>query len=96
MRSTTPQERATAAALAGLVLVALVIHVVTKDSPGPGVFSPSAIRADLLPLVVGAVLIAVALACLRVVFSRRALRSRVQFELLPADPFQAFFSAPRF
>jgi hypothetical protein len=31
-------------------LSALVVHVVTKDSPGPGVLSPTAVRADLPPL----------------------------------------------
>ncbi len=46
-----PQERATAAGLAGLVL--FVVHVVTKDGPGPGVLSPTAIRADLPSLLLG-------------------------------------------
>ncbi|MFZ2050407.1 MAG: hypothetical protein WAU69_05685 [Solirubrobacteraceae bacterium] len=95
MRSTTPQERATAGALAGLMLILAVVHVVTKDNPGPGVFSPTAIRADLLPLLGAALLIALALASLRLVFARRALRSRVQFELLPADTFDPSLDAIR-
>jgi hypothetical protein len=95
VRSTTPQERATAAALAGLMLFALVVHAVTKDSPGPGVFSPTAIRTDDLPLLGSALLIALAVACLRLVLSRRALRSRVQFELLPADTFDPSIDAIR-
>ncbi len=95
MRSTTPQERATAAALAGLMLLALVVHVVTKDSPGPGVFSPTAIRTYLLPPLASAVLIALAMACLRLMLSRRALRSRIQIELLPADTFDPSLDAIR-
>jgi hypothetical protein len=95
VRTTTPQERATAAALAGLALIVTVVHVVTKDGPGPGVFSPTAIRADLLPSLGSALLIALALALLRLVLSRRALRSRVQFELLPADTFDPSLDAIR-
>jgi hypothetical protein len=83
------------AALAGLMVLALAAHVVTKDDPGPGVFSPTAIRADLLPLLGSAPLIALTLALLRLVFSRRALRSRVQFELLPADTFDPSLDAIR-
>jgi hypothetical protein len=83
------------AALAGLMVLALVVHVVTKDNPGPGVFSPTAIRADLLPLLGSALLIALALVSLRLVLSRRALRSRVQFELLPADTFDPSLDAIR-
>ncbi len=95
MRSTTPQERATAAALAGLLLIVAVVHLVTRDDPGPGVFSPTAIRADLLPLAGVALPLAVALGSLRVVLTRRALRSRVQFELLPADTFDPSLDAIR-
>jgi hypothetical protein len=83
------------AALAGLMLAALVAHLVTKDDPGPGGLSPTAIRADLLPLLAGVVLLGLALACLRVVFVRRALRSRVQIELLPADTFEPSLDAIR-
>jgi hypothetical protein len=95
MRSTTRQERATAAALAGLLLIFAVVHVVTKDGPGPGVFSPTAIRADLLPLLGIALPLAVVLGCLRLLLTRRALRSRVQFELLPADTFDPSLDAIR-
>jgi hypothetical protein len=83
------------AALAGLMVLALVVHVATKDSPGPGVFSPTAIRADLLPLLGSALLIVTVLASLRFVLSRRALRSRVQLELLPADTFDPSLDAIR-
>jgi hypothetical protein len=83
------------AALAGLALLALVVHLVTKDGPGPGITSPTAIRADLLPLLAGGVLAVLALMCLRVVFVYRALRSRVQFELLPADTFDPSLDAIR-
>jgi hypothetical protein len=95
MRSTTPQERATVAALAGLVLIVALVHVVTRDGPGPGMLSPTATRADLLPLLGSALLIAFALACLRFVLSRRAVRSRVQLELLPADTFDPSLDAIR-
>lgn len=81
--------------LAGLVLVGLVVHMVTKDGPGPGVFSPTAIRADLLPLLGSSLPLPVALGCLRLVLVRRALRSRVQFELLPADTFDPSLDAVR-
>ena len=87
MRSTTPSERAAAVALAGLVVLALAVHVVTRDGPGPGIISPTSIRADLPPLAGGLSAIAALLAVLRRVLTRRALRSRVQFELLPADTF---------
>jgi hypothetical protein len=83
------------AALAGLVLIGLVVHVVTKDGPGPGVFSPTAIRADLLPLLGSALPILLVLGCLRLLLTRRALRSRVQFELLPADTFDPSLDAIR-
>ncbi len=95
MRSTTPSERATAVALAGLLSLGLVVHVVTRDSPGPGAFSPTAIRADLLPLLGCALLTVLVVASLRVVLTRRALRSRVQFELLPADTFDPSLDAIR-
>ncbi len=75
------------AALAGLSLILAVAHLVTRDGPGPGVFSPTAIRADLLPLLGAALPLAAALGGLRLLLTRRALRSRVQFELLPADTF---------
>jgi hypothetical protein len=95
MRSTTPGERATAAVLAGLLLIFVAVHVVTKDGPGPGVFSPTAIRADLLPLLGIALPLAVALGSLRLLLIRQALRSRVQFELLPADTFDPSLDAIR-
>ncbi len=95
MRTTTPTERTTVIGLAALMLLALAFHVVTKEHPGPGVFSPTAIRADLLPLAGSALLTAFALAGLRFVLSRRALRSRVQFELLPADTFAPSLDAIR-
>jgi hypothetical protein len=83
------------AALAGLMLFALVVHLVAKDSPGLGVFSPTAIRGDLLPLLGSALLIVLVVTSLRLVFSRRALRSRRQFELLPADTFDPSLNAIR-
>jgi hypothetical protein len=95
MRSTTPQERATAAALAGLLLILGLVHLATKDGPGPGVASPTAIRANLLPLLGIALPPAVALSSLRLLLTRRALRSRVQFELLPADTFDPSLDAIR-
>jgi hypothetical protein len=82
-------------ALAGLVLVLLAVHVVTKDGPGPAAISPTSIRAYLLPPSGSALLIALTLASLRLVLSRRALRSRVQFELLPADTFDPSLDAIR-
>ena len=85
----------TAAALAGLVLILLAVHVVTRDGPGPGVFSSTAIWADL-PLLLGSALpVALALAGLRFLLTRRILRSRVQFELLPADTFDPSLDAVR-
>ncbi len=95
MRSTTPSERAAAVALAGLVVLALAVHVVTRDGPGPGVISPTSIRADLPPLAGGLSAIAALLAVLRRVLARRALRSRVRFELLPADTFDPSLDAIR-
>jgi hypothetical protein len=95
MRSTTPSERAAAVALAGLVVLALAVHVVTRDGPGPGVISPTSIRADLPPLAGGLSAIAALLAVLRRVLTRRALRSRVRFELLPADTFDPSLDAIR-
>jgi hypothetical protein len=95
MRSTTPSERAAAVALAGLVVLALAVHVVTRDGPGPGVISPTSIRADLPPLAGGLSAIAALLAVLRRVLTQRALRSRVQFELLPADTFDPSLDAIR-
>jgi hypothetical protein len=95
MRSTTPSERATAVALAGLLSLGLGIHVVTRDGPGPDVFNPTAIRADLLPLLGCALLTILVMALLCLVLSRRALRSRVQFELLPADTFDPSLDAIR-
>ena len=95
MRSTTPGERAAAVALAGVASIGFAVHVVTRDDPGPGVFSPTAIRADLLPLLGCVLLIALVVAWLRLVLSRRALRSRVQFELLPADTFDPSLDAIR-
>jgi hypothetical protein len=83
------------AALAGLVLVLLATHAVTKGGPGPGVLNPTEMRADLLPLLGGALLLVLALAVLRHVLTRRALRSRVQFELLPADTFDPSLDAIR-
>jgi hypothetical protein len=83
------------AALAGLVLLALIAHAVTRDGPGPGAISPTSIRADLLPLLGGVSVIAVLVAVLRLVLVRRALRSRVQFELLPADTFDPSLDAIR-
>jgi hypothetical protein len=53
MRSTTPQERMTMAAPAGLGVILQLLHVVARGGPGPGVLSPTAIRADLLPLAGG-------------------------------------------
>jgi hypothetical protein len=50
VRTTTPTERTTVIGLAALMLLALAFHVVTKEHPGPSVFSPTAIRADLLLL----------------------------------------------
>jgi hypothetical protein len=85
MRTSTPQ----------LTLILLVVHVVTRDGPGPGVFSPTAIRADLLPLLGIALPLAIALGSLRAVLTLRALRSRVQFELLPADTFDPSLDAIR-
>jgi len=81
--------------LAALVLVALAIHVVTKVSPGPDVFSPTSIRADLLPPLGGLTVLVLLVAVLRVAFTRRVLRSRVQFELLPADTFDPSLDAIR-
>ena len=95
MRSTTPSERAAVVALAGLVVLALAVHVVTRDGPGPGVISPTSIRADLPPLAGGLSAIVALLAVLRRVLSWRALRSRVQFELLPADTFDPSLDAIR-
>lgn len=95
MRATTPQERGTVIALAVLVLILLAAHLATKDGPGPGVLNPTAIRGDLLPLLASAVLAGLAVACGRVLLSRRALRSRVQFELLPADTFDPSLDAIR-
>ena len=95
MRSTTLSERATVAALVGVALVGFAVHVVTRVGPGPGVFSPTAIRAYLLPLLGCVLLAALIVALLRLVFSRRALRSRVQFELLPADTFDPSLDAIR-
>jgi hypothetical protein len=77
------------------MLALLVAHVVTRDGPGPEVFNPTAIRADLLPLLGSSLPLAVALAGLRLLLTRRALRSRVQFELLPADTFDPSLDAIR-
>jgi hypothetical protein len=95
VRTSTPQEGATVAGLAGLTLILLVVHVVTRDGPGPGVLSPTAIRVDLLPLLGIALPLASALGSLRAVLTRRALRSRVQLELLPADTFDPSLDAIR-
>ncbi len=95
MRTTTPTERTTVIGLAALMLLALAFHVVTKEHPGPGVFSPTAIRADLLPLLGSAMFTALVLAVLRFALSHRALRSRVQFELLPAETFDPSLDAIR-
>ncbi len=81
--------------LAGLVLFALAVHAVTRVSPGPGVISPTSIRADLLPPLGGLAVLVLLVVGLRVAFTRRVLRSRVQFELLPADTFDPSLDAIR-
>jgi hypothetical protein len=83
------------AGLAGLVLVLVAAHMVTKGGPGPGVLNPAEMRADLLPLFGGVLLVLLALAGLRLALTRRAVRSRVQFELLPADTFDPSLDAIR-
>lgn len=67
--------------------MALAVQVLTMDGPGPGVLSPFWMRAALLSLGGGTVLVGVLAGALRLAFTRRALESRVQLELLPADTF---------
>lgn len=83
------------AALAGVASIGFAVHMVTRVGPGPGVLSPTVIRADLLPLLGCVLLAALVVGLLRLVLSRRALRSRVQFELLPADTFDPSLDAIR-
>jgi hypothetical protein len=71
----------------GNSLLAFAGHVVTKGGPGPGVAGPTSTRANLCPLALLLVFLVVLIGVLRRVFTRLALRSRVQFEVLPADTF---------
>jgi hypothetical protein len=64
LRPAALPERSAVAALAGGSGVCLV----ARDGPGPDVVSPAAIRADLLPLVGGALLAMRAAVSLRLVF----------------------------
>ena len=61
-----------------------------RGGPGPDLLSPTVVRADLPPLTALLALLAfltAVLFVLRLVLTRRSLRSRVQVELRPADTF---------
>lgn len=95
MRETTSKERIAVWVTGAVLVVALIVHAVPRIAPGPGAVSPTSIRADLTPAaaMTGGVLVLLAVARLLVV--RRALRSRVQLELLAAESFDPSVDAIR-
>ena len=86
VRSSTPQERASVLALAGvvglLVLWRTVAPAVTHVAVDPG-----RVVADVLPVLVGIAAVGIAVVVARAVLVRRTLRSRVSVELLPSEAF---------
>jgi hypothetical protein len=70
--------------------VVVVWFARARGIPGPGTFTPTMVRADPPPLTTLLALLAFTAAVLfglRLVLTRRSLRSRVQVELVPADTF---------
>lgn len=86
MRSTTPQERASVLALAGVVGLLLLMRTVAPAVTHIAV-DPGRVVADVLPVFAGIAVVGVAVVVARIVLVRRTLRSRVSVELLPSEAF---------
>jgi hypothetical protein len=86
MRSTTPQERASVLALAGVLGLLLLARTVAP-AVAHALANPIDVVTGVLPVIAGTTVVGAAVLVVRAVLARRTLRSRVRVELLPSEAF---------